>query len=670
MLGKEAGGGMKKGKEIWNEMSWPERKAYAKKHRVYPDSFGPVVTTAFSVTNPEQAVEGYGTGARMAAYKFKPRAVGFWNGLRRHAPHGLPGHEDTVCYDYYEHVNNAMHRAFSKEFARYFTLRFLMTHQVAKYFVDDAPYKYGLMIYTHPAMGAFAKFERGTGKLAGYTSEIRHRTWHLRGFQHVWGSAVALQMMDAYPEMHEEYRKEIAPDAPVVRIVDETPEVDGAADESYGDSIELAGGSVRMVADPRNLCLLLRPPEGKGYTLTLHEFLEPKGNFARVVVDAAGKVTVTNHEEKALLAWSAKGKDGVEVQIPFTIYRPQGLWMNATEHAQCLLEAGEDGAAKTPIYFLSTHKRWTEQLRRIVEQGIANGKYVLDFNDYLPYNYSDLSKPDWHDLSFAAAYGWLLAACAEYRLWQDGRNDWESTKEMKLPIDEARKAILAAADKQEAYARPWELGEGTPSTTVECPASAIKPTIDGVVTEEEWKDAGRTQGMYALPSMYSTATIGSQEVGVADAAYQGIVLLKRDDENLYLAFGCGEPHPEGLSFDETLRQGPLWNDDRVEIFLDTDHDQKSYMHLIINGVGTYYTALGTGWDWTADAQIATKIANRAWYMEVAIPLKALDGVPESGAKWGANFTIYRTQRLQNFTWSPLRAAWLHAPKQFGTIVFP
>ena len=107
------------------------------------------------------------------------------------------------------------------------------------------------------------------------------------------------------------------------------------------------------------------------------------------------------------------------------------------------------------------------------------------------------------------------------------------------------------------------------------------PSIDGVL-EPVWQDAATGRAFSALPA--------GDPAKAQTETYVGF-----DDEALYVAFRCAEPDMPGLIGNVPQHDGPLWEDDCVEIFLDVNGDRATYVQFVVNVIGTTFEqACGAG----------------------------------------------------------------------------
>ncbi len=148
------------------------------------------------------------------------------------------------------------------------------------------------------------------------------------------------------------------------------------------------------------------------------------------------------------------------------------------------------------------------------------------------------------------------------------------------------------------------------------------------------------------------------------------VRIGYDDKNLYVGFVCYEPKISGIVAKTTKHDGKVWEDDSVEIFLDTNFDRKSYYHFIVNAKGVRYEGIGYSCSWDGKYEVKTSCQAEEWVAEFAIPWKTIgmDSPPKKGTKMGVEFTRSRIQSPSEITqWSPTFGG-NHIPKQFGILI--
>ena len=118
-------------------------------------------------------------------------------------------------------------------------------------------------------------------------------------------------------------------------------------------------------------------------------------------------------------------------------------------------------------------------------------------------------------------------------------------------------------------------------------------------------------------------------VGDGVLPQQPQVLLCRDTSTLYISARLPKPAGAPVRANITDRDGPLWEDDSVEIFLDPGHTRSHYIQLIVNSRGTKWDSVGKDKAWNADWQAAavSHDADAFWTVEIAVPFAAVSQMP-------------------------------------------
>lgn len=162
-------------------------------------------------------------------------------------------------------------------------------------------------------------------------------------------------------------------------------------------------------------------------------------------------------------------------------------------------------------------------------------------------------------------------------------------------------------------------------------STAHPPVIDGILDDSIWKKT-------TIYNEFRTKHGGKVTVDTQ-------VMLAYDPDNLYIAFNCVEPNPDRIKASVKKHDGQVWEDDSVQIFLDTNNDRKTYYRLIINSAGVTYDSLGR--DKTCELFPLTETSRRngGWTVENAIPWDNLD-MKEPRAEKVCGFAIVRS-RTQN-----------------------
>ncbi len=181
--------------------------------------------------------------------------------------------------------------------------------------------------------------------------------------------------------------------------------------------------------------------------------------------------------------------------------------------------------------------------------------------------------------------------------------------------------------------------------TLICGRATAPPAIDGSPGDPCWD-----QAMVAT----DFSVLGS--AGTERAFRQTTVRAAWDEQALYFHAICLEPDPASITAKVTERDGSVWLEDALEVFLVPDIASGTYYHFIVNAGGVLYDELGTSADYNAAASVAAVIDEQAWQVEMAIPWAELSvSAPQAGAEWG--FNVGREHRpvepTEWSTWAPL-----------------
>jgi hypothetical protein len=181
------------------------------------------------------------------------------------------------------------------------------------------------------------------------------------------------------------------------------------------------------------------------------------------------------------------------------------------------------------------------------------------------------------------------------------------------------------------------------------------PTIDGVVNEAVWDQA-------------APLTLGTMN-GRGKPKTETQVLLLHDGDYVYVAYRMEEPKVEKLRRKVTERDGAAYGDDDIEIFISKRGDDRFYQFVVGAG-GALLDAYRRNKGWNCQAKHAVHIGKDAWSVELAIPLKAVGGVPPKRRPWRVNFYhARRTEGWEPSAWSPPMNGGFDAPNRFGILVF-
>ncbi|MCE2532189.1 MAG: HEAT repeat domain-containing protein [Acidimicrobiia bacterium] len=191
-----------------------------------------------------------------------------------------------------------------------------------------------------------------------------------------------------------------------------------------------------------------------------------------------------------------------------------------------------------------------------------------------------------------------------------------------------------------------------------------RPRIDGVLDEPAWRPvAPLTEFYQCIWRLTARRAEGRSEAWIG---YRS--------DTLFVAVKAYEPNTANLAASETKRDGAVYADDCLEIFIDTNRDSQSIYHFIINTLGTirdsHYGPGRPGDSWTCPIEVGTAVADTFWVVEAAIPVAQMEGAPAApGVEWGFNVARVRIGNASEYgQWVPTYGN-AHRPDRFGMLLF-
>jgi hypothetical protein len=152
-----------------------------------------------------------------------------------------------------------------------------------------------------------------------------------------------------------------------------------------------------------------------------------------------------------------------------------------------------------------------------------------------------------------------------------------------------------------------------------------------------------------------------------------------DEAALHVLFTCVDRHPWATI---TERDGPLWEEEVVEVFLDPIGDYEAYFEFEVNPLNTVLdlvlrknrSGYRKDFAWNCEG-LLTEVRRTAegWTTEFLIPFTALvREPPRLASEWRVNFfRIDRPpdQERELSAWSPTLLPNFHVPQRFGRLQF-
>lgn len=160
--------------------------------------------------------------------------------------------------------------------------------------------------------------------------------------------------------------------------------------------------------------------------------------------------------------------------------------------------------------------------------------------------------------------------------------------------------------------------------------AAEQAVLDGRLDDPIWEPG----------PWYTHFTLSGEGLKAAEAQTRFTIAF--GPTHLHFAAECFEPNMSKLVTRVTERDGNVFRDDCVELMLDPTGNRGDYYHLVVNPLGAVYDAQlteggkkrSTAWD--CSPQVAAARGERSWTVEMAIPLRDLNGSKETSGDWAFN----------------------------------
>lgn len=189
-----------------------------------------------------------------------------------------------------------------------------------------------------------------------------------------------------------------------------------------------------------------------------------------------------------------------------------------------------------------------------------------------------------------------------------------------------------------------------------------KFNLDGKINADEWKHS------LVLEEFYNIKNKGDKAEEFTE------VFLNNDDDFLYLGIVCHAKNTSLLKFEKRERDGKIWADDSVELFISPGASKDRYYHFVVNPAGSVYdsycaTAGRRDPRWDSNLQSEAFIGNNVWTVEMKIPFDTVFGKAykdfAGNRKVGLNIVRNNKTIGENSSWVLLAGRGIHSPKEFS-----
>ncbi|MBO4303814.1 MAG: DUF4838 domain-containing protein [Lentisphaeria bacterium] len=230
-------------------------------------------------------------------------------------------------------------------------------------------------------------------------------------------------------------------------------------------------------------------------------------------------------------------------------------------------------------------------------------------------------------LSQPGVHGKLLALFAQAEKAASQDPDKRALKHVKmdreffaLTWEESYKQFLSNFREVNAYRKKGEI------------------KIDGVIDEQDWKNTDIITNFVCQRAANVNGKAVYQPVSPEQQTFLRIVY---EPDYIYFAIEAMEPTPEKMVTEIKKHDGPVWEDNTLEIFLSHPDMGNSYYQMIYNAKGVCFDQLvipGKGADKKFDAkgEFAVKILKDRWVLEGRFPSDTLGEKCFDGQIWKLN----------------------------------
>ncbi len=215
--------------------------------------------------------------------------------------------------------------------------------------------------------------------------------------------------------------------------------------------------------------------------------------------------------------------------------------------------------------------------------------------------------------------------------------------------------------------------EDIPSITIpECP---MPPAIDGVLTDDCWKDAAELAHWFIVGDDGPVGDTNSHQAWAA-----------MDAQWLYIAFKVSHPYPGSITPQVDGRDGRVQFEDCVKVLFDPGTDFNPWYHFRLSAGNIQSDQKnsksgGSDQAWDIPWRSAAKITDSGWQAELALPLAMmLDAGSLDLARARLNLMIHCVipvydrlnvkvdEKRIMFSWAPVRRRFWSDPEKFGRIL--
>lgn len=149
-----------------------------------------------------------------------------------------------------------------------------------------------------------------------------------------------------------------------------------------------------------------------------------------------------------------------------------------------------------------------------------------------------------------------------------------------------------------------------------------------------------------------------------------------DPTHLYVAWECEEPDTDGMRQQAAKRDGQVWADDSVELFV-TGDTRRGYFHFAVNPRGTLFDSRSTpgkrdDTSYNTGATVSASVEeNRRWIVTLSVPLKDIGAYVGEDQTWVMNLNRTKpgagSQAIAEWSWAVMGSNDYHQVLDYGQV---
>lgn len=191
-----------------------------------------------------------------------------------------------------------------------------------------------------------------------------------------------------------------------------------------------------------------------------------------------------------------------------------------------------------------------------------------------------------------------------------------------------------------------------------CLKTGVPPPCGAGLHDPGWKDAGLVTGFFRGTTKEAVKVQPLTEFR-----------LRYDKDNLYILLECHEPAMANVKTTTGLRDGPVWEDDCVEIFVQPGEVEREYRHFIVSAAGVVFDGKPRDSGWNSDCKVSVRREEASWISDIRIPLRDLgiSSPDDSLVRMNICRERYAGGGQELSAWSPVMKTF-HEPDSFAYVI--